>query len=71
MPATYKAVEISSPNKFSLVNRSLLEPGAGQVRVRVEACGVCHTDAATVKGTYPGLVLPRVPGMRLLAVSTR
>src|SRR5437870_1072835 len=33
-----------------------------QVRIRVEACGVCHTDAATVSGTYPGLNLPRVPG---------
>lgn len=38
------------------------EPGAGQVRIRVEACGICHTDAATVTGTYPGLKLPRVPG---------
>jgi D-arabinose 1-dehydrogenase-like Zn-dependent alcohol dehydrogenase len=66
MAVAYKAVEISSPNKFSLVNRSLLEPGAGQVRVRVEACGVCHTDAATVKGTYPGLVLPRVPGHEIV-----
>jgi propanol-preferring alcohol dehydrogenase len=66
MPVTYKAVEISSPNEFSLVNRSLVEPGAGQVRVRVEACGVCRTDAATVKGTYPGLVLPRVPGHEIV-----
>ena len=38
------------------------EPGPGQVRIRVEACGICHTDAATVTGTYPGLKLPRVPG---------
>src|SRR5262249_22339638 len=37
-------------------------PGAGQVRIRVEACGICHTDAATVMGVYPGLTLPRVPG---------
>jgi len=44
------------------VERPLSEPGAGQVRIRVEACGVCHTDAATVMGVYPGLTLPRVPG---------
>jgi alcohol dehydrogenase, propanol-preferring len=66
MRATYKAIEISSPNKFALVDRSLVEPRAGQVRVRVEACGVCHTDAATVSGTYPGLVLPRVPGHEIV-----
>jgi propanol-preferring alcohol dehydrogenase len=44
------------------VERPISEPGAGQVRIRVEACGICHTDAATVTGTYPGLTLPRVPG---------
>ena len=45
-----------------VVDRPVPEPGAGQVRIRVEACGICHTDAATVTGTYPGLKLPRVPG---------
>jgi propanol-preferring alcohol dehydrogenase len=44
------------------VERPVRDPGAGQVRIRVEACGVCHSDAATVTGTYPGLSLPRVPG---------
>jgi alcohol dehydrogenase, propanol-preferring len=45
-----------------VVERKIPEPGAGQVRIRVEACGICHTDAATITGTYPGLRLPRVPG---------
>ena len=45
-----------------MVERKIPEPGAGQVRIRVEACGICHTDAATITGTYPGLRLPRVPG---------
>jgi D-arabinose 1-dehydrogenase-like Zn-dependent alcohol dehydrogenase len=45
-----------------VVERSISEPSAGQVRIRVEACGICHTDAATVTGTYPGLTLSRVPG---------
>jgi propanol-preferring alcohol dehydrogenase len=64
--ATYKAIEVRSPNNFSLVDRPLVEPDAGQVRIRVEACGICHTDAATVKGMYPGLVLPRVPGHEIV-----
>ena len=62
MKGTYKAVEVSAPGVLRLVERKLSEPGAGQVRIRVEACGICHTDAATVTGTYPGLTLPRVPG---------
>lgn len=59
---TYKAVEVSAPGVLRVVERPVPEPGAGQVRIRVEACGICHTDAATVTGNYPGLTLPRVPG---------
>src|SRR5499426_321076 len=62
MANTYKAVEVSEPGKLRVVERPIAEPGAGQVRVRVEACGICHTDAPTVMGIYPGLTLPRVPG---------
>jgi propanol-preferring alcohol dehydrogenase len=62
MKDTYKAVEVYEPDKLRVVERQISEPGAGQVRIRVEACGICHTDAATVTGTYPGLNLPRVPG---------
>src|SRR4030081_2906665 len=62
MTSTYKAEEDSAPGTLRVVERSVSEPGAGQVRIRVEACGVFHTDAATVPGTYPGLALPRVPG---------
>src|ERR1700682_2800614 len=62
MQVTYKAVEVSAPNSFRVVERPISEPGPGQVRIRVEACGICHTDAATITGTYPGLTLPRVPG---------
>jgi alcohol dehydrogenase, propanol-preferring len=60
--ARYKAAEVSEPGKLQIVERPLHEPAAGQVRIRVEACGVCHTDAATVTGSYSGLTLPRVPG---------
>src|SRR6266481_551233 len=59
---TYKAVEVYEPGKLRVVERRIPEPGAGQVRIRVEACGICHTDTATITGMYPGLNLPRVPG---------
>jgi propanol-preferring alcohol dehydrogenase len=62
MKSTYKAVEVSEPGVLRVVERPISDPGAGQVRIRVEACGICHTDAATVMGVYPGLTLPRVPG---------
>jgi len=44
------------------VERSIIEPASGQVRIRVEACGVCHSDSATVDGIFPGITYPRVPG---------
>src|ERR1700730_15809683 len=62
MQNTYQAVEVSAPGVLRVVERTVSEPGAGQVRIRVEACGICHSDVATVTGTYPGLNLPRVPG---------
>jgi alcohol dehydrogenase, propanol-preferring len=62
MTDTYKAVEVPAPGVLRVVERPVSAPGAGQVRIRVEACGICHTDAATVTGIYPGLKLPRVPG---------
>ena len=62
MGATYKAVEILAPGTFRVVERVVVSPSAGQVRIRVEACGVCHSDAATVDGQFPGIAYPRVPG---------
>src|SRR5258707_13079046 len=59
--STYTAVEVSAPNQLRVVERRVAEPGSGQVRIRVEACGICHTDMTTVTGTYLGLPLPRVP----------
>ena len=66
MQKTYKAVEVSSQGKLTLVDRPVLDPGPNQVRLRVEACGVCHSDAATVEGGFPGLTLPRVPGHEII-----
>lgn len=62
MSTTYKAVEVTRPGTLNLVQRTVLEPAPGQVRLRVEACGVCHSDAATVEGALPGITYPRVPG---------
>src|SRR5271170_5192150 len=66
MASTYRAVEISSPGVFSLVERKVAVPGAGQVRIRIEACGVCHSDAATVEAQFPNLSYPRVPGHEVI-----
>jgi D-arabinose 1-dehydrogenase-like Zn-dependent alcohol dehydrogenase len=66
MNQTYKAVQATKPGKLEIVERAILEPGFGQVRIRVEACGVCHTDALTVEGGFPGLTYPRVPGHEVI-----
>jgi alcohol dehydrogenase, propanol-preferring len=58
---TYRAVEVTKPGEFSLANKPLRDPGPSHVRIRVEACGVCHSDAATVDGLFP-IEWPRVPG---------
>jgi alcohol dehydrogenase, propanol-preferring len=58
-----KAVQVSQPNgPFEVVSLDVRDPGASEIRIRVEACGVCHSDAVTKGGAYPGLTLPRVPG---------
>src|SRR5882672_7069085 len=66
MNQTYKAVQATKPGKLEIVERAIIEPGFGQVRIRVEACGVCHTDALTVEGGFPGLTYPRVPGHEVI-----
>lgn len=58
-----KAAHISKPGgNFELVNRDIPEPGPGQVRVKVEACGICHSDVMVKEGLWPGIQYPRVPG---------
>jgi D-arabinose 1-dehydrogenase-like Zn-dependent alcohol dehydrogenase len=58
-----RAVEVSEQNgPLHLVERDLPEPGPGEVRVRVEACGVCHSDSLAMEGIFPGSVYPRIPG---------
>lgn len=60
---TMKAVQVTKPNApFEVVEREIPSPADGEVRVKVEACGVCHSDAFIRAGGLPGLVLPRIPG---------
>jgi D-arabinose 1-dehydrogenase-like Zn-dependent alcohol dehydrogenase len=61
--APMKAAQIPRPGAdFEIVERELPMPGAGQVRIKVQACGVCHSDVLTKEGQWPGIQYPRVPG---------
>jgi propanol-preferring alcohol dehydrogenase len=60
--STHHAVQVTSPGKMDLVQGPIIDPAAGQVRLRVEACGICHTDSVTMDGLIPGIAYPRVPG---------
>jgi D-arabinose 1-dehydrogenase-like Zn-dependent alcohol dehydrogenase len=52
--ATMRVAQISKAGgKFELVERPIPEPGPGTIRIKVQACGICHSDALTVEGTYP------------------
>ena len=53
---------------FEIVERDIPQPGPGQVRIRVQACGVCHSDVVTKEGGWPGLTYPRVPGHEIAGV---
>jgi D-arabinose 1-dehydrogenase-like Zn-dependent alcohol dehydrogenase len=58
-----KAVEVSKANApFQVVEREIPTPRDRQVRIKVEACGMCHSDAFVRAGAFPGIVLPRIPG---------
>ena len=66
---TYRAVEVVQANgPLQLVDREIQEPGPGQVRIRIHACGVCHSDSVTVQGLFPGIQYPRVPGHEIAGV---
>jgi D-arabinose 1-dehydrogenase-like Zn-dependent alcohol dehydrogenase len=64
-----RAVQVSRPNgPFEIVERDIPEPGPGRVRIKVQACGICHSDTLTKEGTFPGLQYPRVPGHEVVGV---
>jgi D-arabinose 1-dehydrogenase-like Zn-dependent alcohol dehydrogenase len=66
---TMKAAQATgAEGLLEIVEREIPEPGAGQVRIRVQACGVCHSDALVVEGSWPGISYPRVPGHEVAGI---
>ena len=64
-----RSVQVSRPKgSFELVERDVPEPRAGAVRIKVQACGICHSDSLTKEGTWPGLQYPRVPGHEIAGI---
>jgi D-arabinose 1-dehydrogenase-like Zn-dependent alcohol dehydrogenase len=64
-----KSAQIPKPGAaFELVEREIPNPEAGQVRIKVQACGVCHSDVLTKEGLWPGIQYPRVPGHEVAGV---
>src|SRR5712664_2959983 len=67
--AKMRAVQVSrAKGPFELVEREIPEPGAGSIRIKVQACGICHSDMYTKEGLWPGLQYPRVPGHEVAGV---
>jgi D-arabinose 1-dehydrogenase-like Zn-dependent alcohol dehydrogenase len=64
-----KAAQIPKPGAdFEIVEREIPKPEAGQVRIKVQACGVCHSDVFTKEGAWPGIQYPRVPGHEVAGI---
>src|SRR5271170_1211484 len=64
-----RAVQVpNAGGDLQVVEREILEPGPGQVRIRVQACGVCHSDVVTKEGLFPGISYPRVPGHEVAGI---
>ena len=67
--ATMKTAQVPGPGAdFQIVEREIPQPGPGQVRIKVQACGVCHSDEFTKDGSWPGIQYPRVPGHEVAGV---
>lgn len=67
--ATMRAMSIPARGaKLRLEERSVPQPGRGEVRIRVQACGVCHSDVLTFEGQMPGLAYPRIPGHEVIGL---
>src|ERR1700722_17162363 len=67
--AQMKAAQISKPGAdFEIVEREIPKPGMGQVLIKVQACGVCHSDVLTKEGQWPGIQYPRVPGHEVAGI---
>jgi len=66
---TMKVAQVSKPGAdFQIVEREIPKPGPGQVRIKVRACGVCHSDVVVKEGSWPGIQYPRVPGHEVVGI---
>ena len=64
-----RVAQVPAPKQpFQIVERPVPEPGPGEVRVKVAACGICHSDMFTAEGLWPGIEYPRVPGHEVAGV---
>jgi len=64
-----QAVQVTKANgPFEVVERDIPNPGSRQVRIKVQACGICHSDTFTKMGAFPGIQFPRVPGHEVVGV---
>jgi D-arabinose 1-dehydrogenase-like Zn-dependent alcohol dehydrogenase len=64
-----RSVQVSKPKgPLEIVERDIPEPEGKQVRIKVQACGVCHSDSYTKEGLFPGIQYPRVPGHEIAGV---
>ena len=68
--AKMRVAQVPRPNgPFELVERDIPEPPAGRVRVKVQACGICHSDSVTKEGLFPNIEYPRVPGHEVIGTN--
>ena len=64
-----RAAQVARPGgPFEIVEREIPQPAVGQVRVKVQACGICHSDSLVKEGHWPGIQYPRVPGHEVVGV---
>jgi D-arabinose 1-dehydrogenase-like Zn-dependent alcohol dehydrogenase len=69
LKATMRVAQVSRPGgPLELVERPIPDPRPGSVRIKVQACGICHSDAMTKEGLWPGITYPRVPGHEVVGV---
>jgi D-arabinose 1-dehydrogenase-like Zn-dependent alcohol dehydrogenase len=69
---TMRAAQIIAPGRpFEIVERPIPEPSAGWVRIKVQACGICHSDSLVKDGLWPGIQFPRVPGHEVVGLVDR
>ena len=67
--ALMQVAQIPKPGAdFQIIEREIPTPGVGHVRIKMQACGVCHSDVLTKEGSWPGIQFPRVPGHEVVGI---